>query len=154
MADPQSDTVPIYRVVVAHERDKPFSPSQRDARWTSKTSSPVVYTSLSPGGAMLEFLVHRDSTLTEDLSLATAQIPAASIQNLSNPPQDWEERPYRKEVQAVGDIWLQQRESLALKVPSAVCSGEYNLLINPAHRDFALLAVVSVKSFSLDSRLS
>ncbi|WP_368563855.1 RES family NAD+ phosphorylase [Pseudoxanthomonas sp. UTMC 1351] len=152
MTDPQSDTVQVYRVVTANEKDKPFSPSQRDARWTSKTS-PVVYTSLSPSGAMLEFLVHRESTLTEGLCLATAQLPASSIQHLSDPPPKWEERPYRKEVQAVGDTWLQQRESLALKVPSAVCSGECNLLINPAHRDFALLAVVSVKSFSLDSRL-
>ena len=153
MVDPQNDTVRVYRVVVAHERDEPFSPSQRDARWTSKTS-PVVYTSLSPGGAMLEFLAHRESTLTEDLSLATAQLPAASIHTLSDPPPGWEERPYRKEVQAVGDNWLRRRESLALKVPSAVCSGEYNLLINPAHQDFALLAVISVKTFSLDSRLA
>jgi RES domain-containing protein len=153
MTDPHGDTVQVYRVVVAHERDKPFAPSQRDARWTSKTS-PVVYTSLSPGGAMLEFLAHRESTLTEDISLATAQLPTAGVQNLSDPPPCWEERPYRKEVQAVGDAWLQRRESLALKVPSAICAGEYNLLINPAHPDFALLAVISVKSFSLDSRLS
>lgn len=153
MTDPQSETVQVYRVVLAHERDKPFSPSQRDARWTSKTSSPVVYASLSPGGAMLEFLVHRESTLTEDLSLATAQLPAAGIQNLSDPPPQWEERPYRKEVQAVGDAWLERRESLALKVPSAVCPDELNMLINPAHPDFALLAVISVKNVSLDSRL-
>jgi RES domain-containing protein len=152
MTDPQSDTVQVYRVVVAHERDKPFAPSQRDARWTSKTS-PVVYTSLSPGGAMLEFLVHRESTLTEALCLATAQLPAAGVQNLSDPPPRWEERPYRKEVQAVGDAWLERRESLALKVPSAVCPDELNMLINPAHSDFALLAVISVKNVSLDSRL-
>lgn len=153
MTDPQSDTVQVYRVVLAHERDKPFAASQRDARWTSKTS-PVVYTSLSPGGAMLEFLAHRESTLTEDLSLATAQLPASGIQNLSDPPTHWEERPYRKEVQAVGDAWLEQRKSLALKVPSAICPNELNMLINPAHPDFALLTVISVKSFNLDSRLA
>ena len=153
MSDPQSETVQVYRVVISLEHDKPFAPSQRDARWTSK-AFPVIYTSLSPSGAMLEFLVHRESTLTENLSLATAQLPAAGIQNLSAPPAQWQERPYREEVQAVGDAWLEQAESLALKVPSAICSGEYNILINPAHRDFALLTVMSVKSFSLDSRLS
>jgi RES domain-containing protein len=152
MTDPQSDTVQVYRVVMAQDQDKPFAPSQRDARWTSKTF-PVVYTSLSPSGALLEFLVHCESTLTENLCLATAELPAAGIQNLSAPPPQWQERPYRKEVQAVGDAWLQRSESLALKVPSAVCSGEYNILINPAHRDFALLAVISAKSFGLDSRL-
>lgn len=152
MTDPQNDTVQVYRVVMAQEQDKPFAPSQRDARWTSKTF-PVVYTSLSPSGAMLEFLVHRESTLTGGLCLATAQLPASRIQNLSAPPPQWEERPYRKEVQAVGDAWLERNESLALKVPSAVCSGEYNMLINPAHADFALIVVVSVKSFGLDSRL-
>jgi RES domain-containing protein len=152
MTDPQSDTVQVYRVVVAHDQDQPFAPSQRDARWTSRTF-PVVYTSLSPSGALLEFLVHCESTLTEALCLATAQLPASGVQDLSAPPGGWEERPYREEVQAVGDAWLEKGESLALKVPSAVCPGEYNLLINPAHRDFALLAVSSVKSFGLDSRL-
>jgi RES domain-containing protein len=153
MTDPQSETVQVYRVVISPQHDQPFAPGQRDARWTSE-AFPVVYSSLSPSGALLEFLVHRESTLTERLSLATAQLPAASIQTLSAPPAQWQERPYRKEVQAVGDAWLAQAESLALKVPSAICSGEHNLLINPAHPDFALLAVVSVKSFSLDSRLS
>lgn len=152
MSDPQSGTVQIYRVVMARERDQPFAPSQRDARWTSK-AFPVVYTSLSPSGALLEFLVHCESRLTEDISLAAAQLPAAHVQNLSSPPPSWQERPYRKEVQAVGDGWLEKGESLALKVPSAICPDEYNLLINPAHPDFALLAVISVKTFGLDSRL-
>lgn len=102
---------------------------------------------------MLEFLAHRESTLTEHLSVASAQLPAKGIQAVSAPPPGWQERPYRKEVQAVGDEWLKRTESLALKVPSAICPGEYNLLINPAHPDFALLIASSVQGLRLDSRL-
>lgn len=145
------DTVQVFRVVLAHERDDPFAASRRNARWTSK-AFPVVYASLSPGGAMMEFLVHRESTLTEPLSLATAQLPADGMQDLSALPPRWEERPYRKEVQAVGDAWLEKSVSLALKVPSAVCPDESNVLVNPAHPDFAMLAVTAVRSFNLDSR--
>ena len=52
-------------------------------------------------------------------------------------PKGWDEFPYRKEVQKVGDDWVKSNRSLALAVTSAVDKTSKNYLVNPGHPDFA-----------------
>jgi RES domain-containing protein len=49
----------------------------------------------------------------------------------------------------VGDRWLAQRESLVLRVPSVLVSGEFNYLINPAHPSFVGIKVGTTDSVVL-----
>lgn len=57
-------------------------------------------------------------------------------------------------TQGVGVDWLRSKGSLGLWVPSFIEPQERNLLINPAHRDYASIAlVVEHAEFVFDPRL-
>jgi RES domain-containing protein len=68
-------------------------------------------------------------------------------------PPDWNQRPYRSQIRAIGDDWALARRSLGLQVPSAVCPPEENVIINPCHEDFSRLVVAARTPFPLDDRL-
>jgi RES domain-containing protein len=40
-----------------------------------------------------------------------------------------------------------------MKVPSAVVQGDFNYLINPFHKDYSRIKIVSTERFSFDNRL-
>jgi RES domain-containing protein len=68
-------------------------------------------------------------------------------------PPDWNQRPYRSHVRAIGDDWALARRSLALRVPSAICPPDENVIINPYHIDLGRLMIAARTPFSLDDRL-
>jgi RES domain-containing protein len=148
------DLLKIYRLIEADQLDSPFSGvgSDRGGRWTSE-GSPGVYTSLSPSTALLEFLVHLESDLPDQLFLASAWIPRTCLFVPGELPVDWNQRPYRAHVRAIGDDWSRSHRSLGLCVPSAVCPPADNLIVNPDHSDFRRLVVAERMPMSVDERL-
>ncbi|MBW3551180.1 MAG: RES family NAD+ phosphorylase [Proteobacteria bacterium] len=145
----------VYRVVARERAEEPFSLAQayRSGRWTSAHDK-AVYASLSPAGAVLEYLAHLEGETPDELVMVIATLPASCVQSAGRDlPQDWKERPYRSHVQEIGDRWWADEDSLALKVPSALSPREYNVLINPRHPDHGHLAVLSVDAVHIDSRL-
>ena len=142
----------IHRIVGAEDADNPFCGDhcKGGGRWTSPGVH-CAYASGSPGSALLECLAHgshRDRTLV----LATARLPRDSVETLEDLPEGWLARPYSPEVRAVGDAWAAAGRSLALRVPSALISGEFNLLVNPEHPWFTKIVVESVEGIAIDPR--
>ena len=148
------DELHVYRVIEPRKASEPFSGSGADSggRWTSPRT-PGVYASLSPAAAMLEYLVHLEGETPDELLLARATVPVASVLAQLDLPSDWKERPYRDTVRQVGDHWAKAQQSLALRVPSAVCDGECNIVLNPEHPDFAKLRLDHLTPLKLDPRL-
>ena len=148
------DELHVYRVIEPRKASEPFSGSGADSggRWTSPRT-PGVYASLSPATAMLEYLVHLEGETPDELLLARATVPVASVLAQLDLPSDWKERPYRDTVRQVGDRWAKAQQSLALRVPSAVCDGECNVVLNPEHPDFAKLRLDHLTPLKLDPRL-
>lgn len=68
-------------------------------------------------------------------------------------PSGWETGP-RMLTRAIGDAWLQDRQSLVLQVPSAVVAGEMNFIVNPLHENFDALSPGPISDFHFDSRLA
>lgn len=62
----------------------------------------------------------------------------------------WKEVQY---TQWMGDQFIKNSESLVLKVPSVVVPQEHNFLINPLHRDFKKVKIISSEPLNLDKRL-
>ena len=142
----------IYHVIEPGQASDPFAAIDCGARWTPPGVA-CVYAALSPATALLEYLVHLQGRTPQDLLLAVGMIPAASVLAEINEPSTWCELPYRHEVQQVGASWLQSKRSLALRVPSAICRDECNLLLNPQHPDFAVLQLLALRPISVDERL-
>jgi RES domain-containing protein len=142
----------LYRVVASQDADEPFAPSEAGGRW-SPPGSACVYACLSPACALLEFLAHLEGTPPAGLLLAVAEAPAGATLSECNEPSTWCEFPYRAEVQRVGADWLASRRSLALRVPSALCAGESNVLLNPQHPAYAGLELRELRPLAIDLRL-
>lgn len=153
-AEPERLPRLVYRVVPREQVDEAFgvARNQRGGRWSS-TGQPAVYASLSPAGAVLEFLAHLEGDAPEDLVLVTGQLPPGAVGTPDLLPPQWRERPYRDDVRAVGDTWLACKRSLALEVPSVLCEQVHNVLINPNHPDAGQVQIRAVDPFRIDPRL-
>jgi RES domain-containing protein len=144
----------VYRVIEPRQAGEPFSGPGADSggRWTTPRT-PGVYASLSPATALLEYLVHLEGETPSQLLLARATVPVACVLAQLDLPSDWTERPYRATVRQIGDKWSNAKQSLGLRVPSAVCDGECNVILNPSHADFAKLRLDQLTPLKLDPRL-
>jgi RES domain-containing protein len=142
----------VYRVVEAGQASAPFAPTDSGGRW-SPPGHACVYVSLSPAGALLEYLAHGAAGAAGGLMLATAELPPGATLAECNEPSTWRDLPYRPEVQQVGADWLASGRSLALRVPSALVHGEQNMLLAPAHPGYAALQVHALAPLEIDPRL-
>ena len=56
-------------------------------------------------------------------------------------------------MRELGDAWVRGMESAVLRVRSRVVGEEHNFLLNPAHAEFARIAVEAARPFEFDTRL-
>jgi RES domain-containing protein len=101
--------------------------------------------------------------LADSLALATLQnyvcilatIPKKNIQDvdLQSLPKNWRDDIPPAELRELGDRWLKEQKSAALKVPSAVVPVEFNYVLNPRHEDFEKIEMAEPLSLAFDKRL-
>jgi RES domain-containing protein len=111
-------------------------------RWNRK-GEPVVYTAQSRSLAFLEMLV-QDEPLRANYVLIPAEIPGDIARlkiDSKQLPKHWRTLEARETLQEIGNQWLRSAKYCVLEVPSAVIPAELNLLLNPAHRDFARIKI-------------
>lgn len=123
-------------------------------RWHNP-GAPVVYLAEHPALALIEVLVHFDISTMDDLpdlfQLIEVEVDEPVAIESAAPSADWREdiRGTRK----LGDIWLANRTSALLSVPSAVIPVCRNYLLNPLHADIAKVRVKSLLTLPFDARL-
>jgi RES domain-containing protein len=125
-------------------------------RWNN-AGRPVIYTSSTLSLAALEYLVHMDiEDAPGDLiamrigvpdDVPTQEVAADGL------PDGWRREPRHPACIEIGERWLAEGRTLALRVPSAVIPEEANWLINPAHPDARRVPILSVGDFAFDPRL-
>lgn len=124
------------------------------SRWNSK-GIPVLYTSQHISLAVLEMLVNtnfKDYAIA--LDLVYIRIPDLQPGKAIEPGSlkyNWKDDV--DYTRFIGDEFIKQKQSLILKVPSAVIQEEYNYLANPLHADFKKIKIIKTRSFRPDGRL-
>ena len=124
------------------------------SRWNHQGSS-MVYTATSRALAALEFFVNLDpGESPADLLMAEAALEDDSVESLDTAllPENWREL-NSLVCRDLGSAWAASRRSLAIRVPSAVVSGDSNVLLNPAHHDFGKVAWEEPIPFRFDPRM-
>ena len=125
-------------------------------RWNSPGTR-IVYTSANPGLAALEVLVHLEDErqLRQHYLVVPVTIPEACVEEVAPDmlPRRWASDPPPATLRHIGDKWVSEGRSVALKVPSAVVPLDFNYLLNPLHRDFAKLQIGTPQKFRFDPRL-
>jgi RES domain-containing protein len=148
----------VFRIAAAQfarSRKQAFSGEgglYASARWHT-VGRPIVYTAQSLSLAALEILVHLKQTNdVRPFRAFTLEVPDNVILKPASYPARWRAR--IGVSRAFGDQWLEAQASLALLVPSAISLGEWNVLLNPLHRQFSLRWVVrGPVAYSFDARL-
>jgi len=125
-------------------------------RWNEKGTD-AIYAASNRALALAEFLVHIPiGLIPRDIMLAVIKIPddcpKKSIK-LSDLPNTWKDYPPPFKLAKIGTKWLKENSELVLRIPSAIVSDEWNLLINPHHPDIHRVQISEVDMFCLDQRL-
>jgi RES domain-containing protein len=149
----------VYRVFRRKHAATAFSGEgarRYGGRWNS-VGRAVVYTSTTFSLALLELMVNTSSArIPPDMVYVPVDIPddvLPEVLQIGQLPKNWFDFPAPPECHAAGDSWLQRGATVALVVPSAVARIERNVLLNPAHPDFAHLIVGNVEAVAIDNRL-
>ncbi len=124
-----------------------------DGRWHSKGRY-LDYAAESQSLAVLERLVHykRFDALHPHV-VYVVEVPDPLILVCTNPPRGWDASDLSPAAQKIGNRWYDERLSPAMKVPSAVTRGEFNLLLNSKHPAWKWNWVVRRTPFAFDGRL-
>jgi RES domain-containing protein len=124
-------------------------------RWNSRGVR-VVYASTSLSLAAVETFVNLEPNLQpNDLVSIEGEIPdELEIGRLDTKGllARWYET-RDESLRRFGDDWIRAGRTVALLVPSAAIHGEWNVLLNPAHRDFPRIRFQNPQQFEFDARM-
>lgn len=125
-------------------------------RWNPKGMR-VLYTCCHASTALLEALVHLSGDLPAGgYFMVTLEVPERIYHEAFVPelPANWTDLSGDStQTRALGRQWLEAGAPLGMRVPSAICPLDSNLLLNPLHPEMSLVRVVSTALFTLDPRL-
>jgi RES domain-containing protein len=151
-------TIRAWRITKAKHAATAFTGGGAKAyggRWNSPGTA-AVYTAGSTSLAILEMLVPLQAQdlmrryvvfeVSFDEMLMTSVDPATL-------PKSWRKSPSPASVQPVGDEWVAEGSSAVMRLPSVNVPSEWNYLLNPAHPDFAKIAIGPKQQIKLDPRL-
>jgi RES domain-containing protein len=127
-------------------------------RWNSE-GVPVAYASEHLSLAALELFVHADQedepqdlmAVEAELAIEPEMVTRQQREILKRLGSKW--RFDMSATRVLGDEWFATRSSLIMMIPSVVIDVEWNILINPQHRDFATLRIVQKRPFRFDERM-
>lgn len=114
------------------------SAANSPGRWNDD-GLPVVYAASTSSLAMLETTAHvAHNNLPQLKFLISILIPEIDwekrdILTASDLPTGWNSIPHNARTVKIGSIWLREKRSLILCVPSAITPEETVVLINPMH---------------------
>lgn len=133
-----------------------YGAKEAGGRWNS-VGIPMVYVSETASLTMLETLVHLHAAqILEYFTLLRIDVPVDQIQiaDMDELPDNWADEDAPPELAEYGDAWCFSKDSIALRVPSALSPVEYNYLLNPELPDFYdIIQKAEVIPFRFDSRL-
>lgn len=125
-------------------------------RWNHPGTA-MVYCSSTLSLATLEYFVHLEPDLAPpDLVAVAADLPAGldvEALEIEALPVNWRSYPAPERLRDLGTGWVRSGRTAVLQVPSSVIPHEMNVLLNPAHPDFAKIHLRAAEPFSFDPRM-
>lgn len=124
-------------------------------RWNSRGVR-VVYASTSLALAAVESFVNLEpGQRPPDLVSIEGEIPetlTVATLHMKTLPANWHES-RDESLHRFGNEWIRAGESAALLTPSAAIRGEWNVLLNPSHKDFRRIKFRAAAPFEFDLRM-
>ena len=147
-----------WRIVRAAREKTAFTgdgPWRYGGRWNSPGVR-IVYASEHQSTAAFEVFANRMPFILEETYRAfllewpdslTEVFPVRKL------PANWRVFPPPVETREIGDLWVKERRSAVLALPSAISPADTNFLLNPEHPDFRRTRIHPPIDFEFDPRL-
>ena len=125
-------------------------------RWNLKGTR-AVYTASSISLAYLEFLVHQFERDSWPQNMWVSEIGIKALDSIielaqEELPPTWKDLKYHGETQQIAQKYF-SRDIIGIKVPSAIVPREFNVLLNPLHKQFqSSVEVLNKEPLELDKR--
>ena len=149
----------VWRLTTARYGDRAFDGEGArlyGGRWNHPGTA-MVYCSSTLSLATLEYFVHLEPDLAPPSLVAVAadlpaglDVEALEVEAL---PANWRSYPAPERLRDLGTGWVRSGRTAVLQVPSSVIPHEMNVLLNPAHPDFAKIYIREAEPFSFDARM-
>jgi RES domain-containing protein len=127
-------------------------------RWNRRGQF-VIYAGSSRSLSTLESIVHRSSVIPTIpykilvISISDDEHLVKQIR-LDQLQDNWRTMAAYSALQEIGSLWYERKETMILRVPSAVIVQEYNYILNMEHPDFANeVRLARVEDYFWDDRL-
>ncbi len=145
----------VYRI--AHKKySETLFASELEGRWNSEGKK-VLYTAESISLAYLETMYARKGFgYNKDFRIMVIQLPDdATIFDIDTKklPKKWRDFRNYEVCQTIGDGWFSEKNSLAVRVPSAVVVDNFNIVINTLHEEYKKVKLIATLDFEPDERL-
>ncbi|MGB3775842.1 MAG: RES family NAD+ phosphorylase [Leeuwenhoekiella sp.] len=147
----------IFKITTAHYANT-LTASGRPNRWNKKGEF-VIYAGGSRSLSTLELIVHR-SSIKPAIDYRVVVLSISDDSDLyrtirkNQLPGNWKNIIAYPDLQQLGSNWYKKKESLVLKVPSAVIPFEFNFILNTTHPDFdEHVSLVRNERYFWDERL-
>lgn len=147
-----------WRVVAARYASTAFDGegARRSGGRFNSAGTPVVYAADTLALALFEVAVHLPSyrALLGRVAFRVS-IDEALVETLGEAdlPSDWRSTPPARAAQMLGDRWVGEGRSVALRVPSVLLPHHRNVILNPAHPDFGQVGIGDREPVLIDPRL-
>ncbi len=123
-------------------------------RWNPKGLA-TLYASENISLCILEILVRATKKTSPDTyTLISLMIPDNRIFSIQDTKLKKSWKHDLEYTQWIGEDFLKETPALCMKVPSAIVSQENNFLLNPMHKDFNRVKIISIEALELDKRLN
>ena len=125
-------------------------------RWHTK-GHPVIYCSQNPSTSLLETLIHMEidaEDRPDHFQVLKIEGPdTLSIEKIDpdSLSPGWAEN--TTATQSIGDLWLTEKHSVLLQVPSVLVPETWNVLVNPLHAEANFLKITRTYQHAFDARL-
>lgn len=147
----------LFRIS-SEEYSQQLTYSGASNRW-NKRGEYVIYTGSTRSLSTLELIVHRNF-IKPDINYKVMIISVTVSDNMvktlktNDLPKNWRLFEAYTKLQKIGSDWFNSKETLLLKVPSAVIPHEYNYIINTDHPDFKKnVKLIRTEGYFWDERL-
>jgi RES domain-containing protein len=147
-----------WRIVRASRANTAFTgegPWRYGGRWNSPGVR-VVYVSEHQSTAAFEVFANRVPFILDEKYKAFHLEWPGSLTEIfptKKLPSNWRISPPPAETMEIGDLWIQEKRSTVLALPSAISPADTNFLLNPEHPDFKRIRIHSPIDFDFDPRL-
>lgn len=125
-------------------------------RWNNKGYS-MIYTAENRSLATVEYLVHMPMSIVPgNIYITKIFIPDnIKIEVIEEKilPKNWATYPAPQALAELGSKWIKENKYLALKVPSVIVKGEWNILLTPNHQLFNKIKITEAEEYNFDDRL-